>query len=172
MEFEAKVMNALRPLQLESVRLDMEGERVSGVLISKTFRGMSSLDRQFRIDEYLDREESFTPEERRRIVFLAALTPEEYDNMGATIPIYGIDRIDDAVAVRFHGTPSDADYLRTVLGRDESLTFDAPEKRESRSGVSLEMFVRRRDGSVPPVDLVRDLLSRDQFVSLSPVSVN
>src|SRR5688572_13604944 len=100
MEFEEKVMHALRPLQLESMRLDLEGERVSGVVISSMFRGLSGLERQSRIDESLDREETFTPEERRRIVFLAALTPEEHDNVGATIPIYGIDRLDDAVAVR------------------------------------------------------------------------
>jgi hypothetical protein len=172
MEIEEKLMSALRSIQPDSVRLDIDDFGISGVVISATFRGMSGMERQDRIDDCLDREESFTPEERRRIVFLAAMTPEEYDNVGATIPIYGIERLDAAVAVRFHGTPSDADYLRGILSRDESLAFDAPKKRESRSGVSLELVVRRRDGGELAVDLVRDLLSRDRIVSLAMVSAS
>jgi stress-induced morphogen len=58
----------------DKVKLKDE-DGITGVVTSARFRGMSSLDRQELIWDALDR--NLTPEERRKIVIVIAVSPEE-----------------------------------------------------------------------------------------------
>lgn len=59
---------------LDSLELH-EDDGIIGVLVSKEFEGLESMDRQNMIWSVLDR--SLGPEERRQIQIIVAATPEE-----------------------------------------------------------------------------------------------
>ena len=75
-----EVQSALvRKLHLESPRFDMEavGTKVSGSVISSSFRGMRDSERQERIWDAL--QEEFGTQSVQRVGTLLAFTPDEWD---------------------------------------------------------------------------------------------
>ena len=83
MDLCKKVKLALEQyLHPERVKLDDENG-ISGYVVSPQFRGMESIDRQTLIDKALrDRSAKLKPQELRRVIAIAALTPEEYVGHG------------------------------------------------------------------------------------------
>jgi stress-induced morphogen len=89
MDLKDKIINVLsQALQPEQVRLD-DDDGISGFVVSGAFEGMSTLDRQGKIEELLQNAE-LTHEQRRRILMIAGLTPEEYEAVGARIRVHRV----------------------------------------------------------------------------------
>jgi acid stress-induced BolA-like protein IbaG/YrbA len=79
-DYVTGVQSALtRRLNLQTPRFALEsaGSRVSGSIISPSFRGMSDTERQRRIWDALDAE--YGPESVQRAGTLLAFTPDEWD---------------------------------------------------------------------------------------------
>jgi hypothetical protein len=121
MDLKDKVIAALfQELKPEYVRLADE-DGISGFVVSRQFDGMSALDRQERIEDALSNA-SLTLEERRQILMIAGLTPEEYEAVGARIRVNRVKEITGgAVEVLLHGNPSDAAYVRGMLQNQEGV---------------------------------------------------
>ena len=78
MDLKEKVAQALKDaFEPEQLVLD-DSDGLSGYIISPKFRGLDSLDRQMMIDKVLRSPNSgLSKAERREILVIAALTPEE-----------------------------------------------------------------------------------------------
>jgi acid stress-induced BolA-like protein IbaG/YrbA len=79
----SEVQSALtRRLNLQSPRFSLEsiGAKVSGSIISPSFRGMKDSERQRRIWDALH--EEYGPESVQRVGSLLAFTPDEWDVEG------------------------------------------------------------------------------------------
>ncbi len=64
--------------QADEVFLE-DDDGISGYIVSAQFRGLDSIDRQWKLDEVLrSPEANLTPAELRELLAIAALTPEEY----------------------------------------------------------------------------------------------
>ena len=75
-----RVADALKDAVGESARIELDdvpGGKIAGVVLSGFFAGQSASERQDHIWKHLD--ESLTPFERTRIVFIVTDTPEEYE---------------------------------------------------------------------------------------------
>ncbi len=81
MDVKEKVIGALfKALKPEYVRLE-DDDGISGFVVSRQFEGISPLDRQGRIEDAVSNA-SLTQEERRQVLLIAGLTPEEYASVG------------------------------------------------------------------------------------------
>ena len=91
MDLKDKTLKALsQSLEPEYMRLE-DDDGISGFVVTRLFKGMSSLDRQERIEEILQNA-SLTQEERRQILMIAGLTPEEYDAVGGAYASTGLGK--------------------------------------------------------------------------------
>ena len=114
MDIREKVLKALRErIDVDYVRLEVDG-RLTGFVVSPRFENMPTMDRQILIDEALDKASiPFTPEERRQILMIAALTPTEYSAVGVRIRVQRVKEMaGGAVEVTLHGGLDDAEYVR------------------------------------------------------------
>jgi acid stress-induced BolA-like protein IbaG/YrbA len=112
-----KVTGALRKALLAPyVHLDTD-DGVSGFVVSPSFRGMSALDRQGMIEAALTgSDEAITPEELRHVLVVAALTPEEFNSVGAPIRVHKIKKMTrGGVEITLRGNFDDANYVRNVF---------------------------------------------------------
>jgi hypothetical protein len=74
--FRKKVKRILQQGFPEPASIELRDEdRIIGTVVSPKFRGMDSMERITQIWDLLD--QSLTPEERRKIVTILAITPEE-----------------------------------------------------------------------------------------------
>ncbi|WP_165220128.1 hypothetical protein [Aquisphaera insulae] len=83
-----KIVETLsRAIPVDYIRVE-DDDGVSGFVISKKFRDMSMLDRQRLIADALDGSSSpLNARERRSVLMIAGLTPEEYEVVGTPIRI-------------------------------------------------------------------------------------
>ena len=89
MDVKEKVIGALfKALKPEYVRLE-DDDGISGFVVSRQFEGISPLDRQGRIEDAVSNA-SLTQEERRQVLLIAGLTPEEYASVGARIRVHKV----------------------------------------------------------------------------------
>jgi hypothetical protein len=146
MDLKEKIIKALRSLRPEFALLD-DDDGISGFVVSRVFEGMPGLERQEAIGEALEHA-SLTPEEQRCILMVAGLTPEEYEEVGARIRVYGVKELARGdIEVRLHGGLSDANYVRTVLGEAGAQTT-APKPVKEAAGI-LMSFRAKRSGANP-----------------------
>lgn len=78
MGLQEDVKNALLALKFENPKIELEktvSGKIGGVLITKTFTGMSQLDRQNTVWDHLEKE--LGKEKITRIVAVLTLTPDE-----------------------------------------------------------------------------------------------
>jgi hypothetical protein len=80
MDLKKKVTVALRKhLRPELIDLMDDDDDISGFVVAPQFRLMESIDRQTLIEQALGRADPpLTQQEARRVLAIAALTPEEY----------------------------------------------------------------------------------------------
>src|ERR1700730_13194705 len=113
MDLKEKVTEALRQgLKPEYMRIE-DDDGIYGFVVSPRFRGVSSLDRQTRIDKALRKSPiRMTPAELRQVFMIAGLTPVEYEAVGAKIRIHNVKELAGGeVEVTIHGGLSDAEYV-------------------------------------------------------------
>lgn len=135
MDLKDKVVKALsEALNPEYVRLE-EDDGISGFVVSRVFEEMSTLDRQGKIDEVL-RAASLSREERREVLMVAGLTPEEYESVGARIRVHGVrEKGKGVVDILLHGGRSDAEYVRGALNNQKGVTTTEPKPVSGALGV-------------------------------------
>src|SRR4051794_30210058 len=111
MGIKDKIVIALREaLRIEYIRLNEE-DGISGFVVSPQFEGMTSMDRQVLLDEVLGNGSGpLTAEELRHVIMIAALTPAEYEAVGARVRVGRIKEVaGGAIEVLIDGGPSDAE---------------------------------------------------------------
>lgn len=123
-----KVSAALKKaLNSAYIHLEIDGG-VSGFVVSSSFKGKSSLDRQNMIEQALAKADSaLAPEEQREIVMIAAMTPEEFNSVGAPIRIHRIKEMaGGTVEIMLHGKLSDAEYVRGLFNNEKGVETSQP----------------------------------------------
>ena len=76
MELLKKTTKLLRQAFPPPARINLKDEDgIMGVVVSSRFEGLEGLDRQNLLWDVLDKK--LTPEERRRVVIIVAVTPKE-----------------------------------------------------------------------------------------------
>jgi hypothetical protein len=135
MDVKDKIISALaKTLKPEYVRLE-DDDGISGFVVSRQFEGISPLDRQGRIDDVLS-EASLTHEERRQVLLIAGLTPEEYEGVGARIRVHRVrEMAGGAVEILLHGALSDALYVRGALNNQKGVRTTEPKPVGGAPGV-------------------------------------
>jgi acid stress-induced BolA-like protein IbaG/YrbA len=134
MDLKSKVVAALsKSLKPEYVRLE-DDDGLSGFVVSRAFEGMSSLERQDKIEEVLGRAR-LARDEARRILMIAGLTPAEYEAVGARIRVHKVRESNGGVEVLLHGGMSDAQYVRGALKSQRGVQTTPPKPVAGAIGV-------------------------------------
>ena len=164
MDLQHKIVNALsEALEPEYVRLDDDG--ISGFVVSRRFEGMSSLDRQERIEDALSKA-SLTQAERRQVVMIAGLTPDEYEAVGARIRVPRIKATaGGAVEVLVEGGLSDATYV----GERSTIRRGSRQLSRSRSAaLGVSMSFRAKGTEADPLTKAKAIrvLKKDPYIEV------
>ena len=166
MDIKDKILATLfQSLQPEYMRLE-EDDGISGFVVSRTFEGMSSLDRQWKIEEAL-KTALLTLEERRQVLMIAALTPDEYDGVGARIRVHGVrEMAGGAVKILLHGGPSDAEYVRGALDKQKGVQTTAPKPVSGALGVSMSFQAKGTEKHPLTKDKAIRVLKQDRYIEI------
>lgn len=124
------------------------------------------MDRQDKIEEALDKA-SLSPAERRRVLMVAALTPEEYAAAGARIRIHKIKEMaGGAVEVSLHGGPIDARYVREVLDNQTGIQTSDP--KPVAGAIGQLMYLRAKGTQVTPLTKQKAvrILKKDPYIEV------
>jgi acid stress-induced BolA-like protein IbaG/YrbA len=170
MDIHEKIVKALsESLEIEYIRLE-DDDGVSGFVVSPRFKGLSSVDRQALIEDALSKTPTaLTPDERRRVLMIAGLTPVEYDAVGARIRVHKVKEMaGGAVEVLVHGGLSDAEYVRGALNNQKGIQTSEPKQVPGAPGVL--MSVRAKGTAAAPLtrDKTLKLLRKDRYVEVMP----
>jgi acid stress-induced BolA-like protein IbaG/YrbA len=168
MDIKDKIVKALfEELKPEYVRLE-DDDGISGFVVSAQFEGMSSLDRQTRIDEILSKA-SLDRKENRRVLMIAALTPEEYEAVGARIPVRSVKEMaGGTVEVRVQGGFSDAEYVRGALNNQKGLQTTEPKPIGSVLGTLMSFRTKGTDANPVTREKVIRFLKKDNYIEVMP----
>ena len=156
------LQNAFAP---EYARLDDEGG-ITGFVVAPAFRRMTSLDRQYKIDEALAKA-SLSRDERRQIVMIAALTPEEYEFVGNPIRIYRVKELTSgALEIVLQGPLSDANYVRKVLTGQNGIKTTVPRPREGIDGILMSFRAKGSDADPLTKEKAKRILKKDKYIEV------
>jgi hypothetical protein len=170
MDIRKKVIKALTgSFPVDYARLE-DDDGITGFVVSPHFQGVSALDRQGLIDDALRKSSArMTPEEQRRVVMIAGLTPAEYNAVGARIRVHQVKELTGgSIKVLLHGGQSDAEYVRRVLKEQEGVTTTEP--RQVPGAVGDLMSFRAKGSATTPLtkaSAVR-MLQSDQYIQVMP----
>jgi hypothetical protein len=137
MDLKDKVKKALvHSLPVEYVRLE-DDDGISGFVVSPRFEGMSGMDRQALIEGALgESPDPLTPEEKRRVLMIGAVTPLEYQSVGPRIRIHKVSEMPGGtVRIVLHGGLSDAEYVRGALDNQKGVQTTKPKQVAGAVGV-------------------------------------
>lgn len=166
MGVKEKIIGALVPaLGVEYARLE-DDDGVSGFVVSRQFAGMSGLDRQDKIEAAL-RRASLSEDERRQILMIAGVTPEEYDAVGAKIQIQRVrEMAGGAIEIVLHGRPSDAEYVRRTLKNENGVRTTEPKQVPGAVGVSMSFRAKTAAGSPLTREKAIRVLKNDPYIEI------
>jgi acid stress-induced BolA-like protein IbaG/YrbA len=164
MDLKEKIKRALlQHFKAEFVRLE-DDEGISGFVVARQFKGISALDRQEMIDKALSKvPQPLSKEERRQVLMIAALTPAEYDAVGARIRVRGARIAAGTIEVVVDGSPSDAEYVRGILNNQENVRTTKPTRAQDGlfsfqvKGLTMEGVLR--------------FLEKDAYIEVLPEAV-
>jgi hypothetical protein len=166
MDLKDKVINALfQGLKPDYVRLDDE-DGISGFVVSGIFKGMSTLDRQGKIEEVLENA-SLSQDERRQVLMIAGLTPEEYEAVGARIRVHRVKEMAGGVIeILLHGGLSDAEYVRGALNNQKGVQTTDPKPVSGATEVL--MSFRAKGAAANPLTKEKAIrvLKKDQYIEV------
>jgi hypothetical protein len=168
MEIRENVLRALRDtIDVHYARLD-DDDGITGFVVSPRFQGMSSLDRQKLIDDALRRGSSLlTPEERRYVLMIAAVTPIEYELVGARIRVDDVKALaGGAVEIFLRGGGSDAEYVRSVLGNQKGVRTTEPKQLADVGGTLMSFQAKGiRAAPLTKAKAIR-ILKSDRYIAV------
>jgi acid stress-induced BolA-like protein IbaG/YrbA len=164
-----KIIAALHePLEASYIRLDSD-DGISGIVVSEKFNGVTTLDRQRRIDALLESAKPITPEERRKVVMIAGLTPSEYEAAGARIRVQKIiKRAENDFEIMVHGGRSDADYVRGALNNQKGIKTTEPTQVTDGSGVFMSFHAKGSSANPLSQHAIARILGNDAYVTVLP----
>ncbi len=167
MDLEDKILTALRALEPEYMRLE-DDDGISGFIVTRAFAGMSSWDRQGKIDEALEAA-ALTREEKRRVLMIAGLTPTEYSSVGARIRVHRVKEMaGGAVDVLLHGGPPDAAYVRGALNNQKGVKTTAPKPASNMVGTFMHFRAKGTDTAPLTKDRAIHVLKGDRYIEVMP----
>jgi hypothetical protein len=151
------------------MRLDDEG-RITVFVVSPDFQGMSAFDRQVFLDEVLNKPSTaHTPDDRRRVLMIAGLTPAEYDSVGSRIRVHKVKEVrEGTIEVLVHGGLSDAEYVRGALKGEKGVKTTEP--KQVPGAVGILMKFRATSTASQPLTKARAMriLESDQYIEVMP----
>ena len=170
MDIRNKIIKALtESFPVDYARLE-DDDGITGFVVSPQFQGMSALDRQGLIEEALRRTSTrITPEEQRRVLMIAGLTPAEYDTVGARIRVHQVKELaGGAIKVLLHGGYSDAEYVRGVLKNQKGVTTTEPKQVPGAVGILMSFQAKGPVTSPLTKASVIRTLSSDHYIQVMP----
>jgi len=168
MDIKDKIISTLfHALKPEYVRLE-DDDGISGFVVSSQFEGMSTLDRQGKIEHALQNA-SLTQKDRRRVLMIAGLTPGEYESVGARIRVHQVREMTGGeIEVVLHGGHSDAEYVRGTLNSQKGVRTLDPNPVPGAPGVLMSL----RAKGTPANPLTREkaiaILKKDSYIEVMP----
>ena len=168
MDLKEKVLRSLhRSLEPEYVRLEND-DGISGFVVSRKFDGMSAFDRQTRIDESL-RNISLNSEERRQILMIAGLTPDEYRAVGPRIGVHKVREVaGGALEIVVHGGLSDAQYVRGALNNQKGVRTTEPKPVNGNRGALTSFRAEATKATPLTREAALRILLNDRYIELVP----
>jgi len=169
-DIRGKIINALLArLDEPYIRLE-DGRGISGFVVSPQFEGMSTFDRQVLIEDALrNAPEPLDPEERRRILMIAGLTPAESDATGAGVRIYKLKaKPDGTIEVLLHGGTSDAEYVREAFKSLKNVETSEPEHSEGARGILMSFRAKGTPADPLTKAKARQVLRSDPYITVMP----
>jgi hypothetical protein len=170
LDIKEKIVKALNQ-SLEDAHMRLEDEEgVSGFVVSRRFKGVSTMDRQGMIEDALSNApDPFTREERRRILMIAALTPVEFKAVGPRVRVHGVEEMGGgAIEVLLHGGISDAEYVRGVLNSQKGIRTTEPKHIPGALGIL--MYFRAQGTEADPLTKEKAIcaLKGDPYIKILP----
>jgi acid stress-induced BolA-like protein IbaG/YrbA len=151
----------------EYVRLE-DDDGISGFVVSRQFEGMSTLDRQGKIDKALQKA-SLTQEERRHVLMIAGLTPEEYEAVGARVRVHQVrEKPGGVIEILLHGGQSDAEYIRTALNKVTGVQTTDPKAPSGAIGVLMSFRAKGTKANPLTKEKSIQVLKKDPYIELMP----
>jgi hypothetical protein len=168
MDIKDKIIKALlQELKPEYIRLE-DDDGISGFVVSRQFEDVSTLDRQGRIEEALSKA-SLTQEDRRQVLMIAGLTPEEYEAVGARIRVHKVKEMaGGAVDVLVHGAHSDAEYVRAALTKQKGVETTEPRPISGALGVLMSFRAKGTEANSLTKEKVLRVLKKDAYIKVMP----
>jgi len=166
MDLKDRIVNVLmQSLHAEYVRLE-DDDGLTGFVVARMFEGMSAIDRQEKIEEALQNA-SFSREERRRVIMIAALTPAEYDAVGARIRVHKVKEMAGGVIeVLLHGGLSDAEYVRGSLKNHKGIKTTDPKLVSGALGVLMSFRAKGTAANPLTKEKAIRVLKKDQYIEV------
>ncbi len=147
-----------------------DDDGISGFVVSRQFEGLSTLDRQGRIEAALAAATSrLTQDERRQILMIAGLTPAEYDAVGVRIRVERVkESAAGSVEVLVEGASSDAEYVRGALNNQKGVRTTEP--RHVAGAQRMLMSFRAKGTEATPLTKEKTirLLKKDPYIEVTP----
>lgn len=166
MDLKEKITKALfQTFEPEYLRLE-DDDGISGFVVSRYFKEMPAIDRQARIEQTLQNA-PLAREERRRILMIAGITPEEYDAVGVRIRVREIKELGKGkFEIRLSGGLPDAEYVRGALKNQKGIDTTDPMPLNGANGG--EMSFRANGTATMPLtkERVIRVLKKDQYVEV------
>ncbi len=168
MDVKDKIVDALfQDLQPEYVRLE-DDDGISGFIVSRQFKHVSALGRQLRIEGALDKA-SLTQKERRQVLMIAGLTPEEYDSVGARIRVQQVKQMaGGAVEIFLHGGLSDAEYVRGSLNNQKGIQTTEPKQVPGALGTLVSFRAKGTEAAPLTKQKTIRALKKDRYIEVMP----
>jgi hypothetical protein len=165
-DLKDKIIKALlQSLEGEYVRLEDDGG-ISGFVVSRQFQGMPTLDRQGRIEQALEGA-PLAREERRRILMIAGLTPEEYEAVGARIRVSQVRELaGGGVEILVQGGLSDAEYVRGALGNQKGVQTTEPKPAGGAVRGLMTFRAKGPEGTPLTKEKALRVLKRDPYIEI------
>ena len=163
-----KITDALQaPLRSEYIRLE-DDDGISGFVVSREFEGMSTLDRQQLIDQTLQNaSEPLSPEEQRQILVIAALTPVEFETVGAQIRVHRIKELGGgSLEVMLRGGYADAVYVRGALKNQKGVKTTEPKEPPGAVGVLMTFAAKGSETDPLTKDKAIRILNADPYIEV------
>ena len=168
MDIKDKIIKALlQALKPEYVRIE-DDDGISGFVVSRKFDGMSTLDRQGKIDTVLQGA-PLSQTERRHVLMIAGLTPEEYEAVGPRIRVHRVKEMANGV-IEFllHGGISDAQYLREILKTYLGVQTTEPKHVNGAPGVFMSFRANGTQANPLTREKAIEVLKSDRYIEVMP----
>ena len=167
MDIKDKILKILqKAIEIEYARLE-DDDGISGFIVSRQFVGMSALDRQRMIDEALGGG-TLTQKEKRQVLMVAALTPDEYAAVGASIRVLKVKESAGSLEILLQGGPSDAEYVRGALKNQKGVQTTDPQPVHGDFGILMSFKAQGTKATPLTKENAVRVLKETPYIAIMP----